>query len=360
MQLLIYGAKSLALGVYRAIQRCDPSCCVPCFLVTSLVGNPYTLAGLPVREISEFTSELENTSPNDYHILIAAPEDQHPGIIRAIEENGYHHYSCMDSRKESDWMEHYFSKVGLFPSLHSLNQGSEQAKLKVCMARFHRDRELTNEVKIPRWVYPVQVGAALANVRLDGDADDSGKNISDRNANYCELTALYWLWKNQLLIASPDDAEYYGLFHYRRILDITEEDLFRLKANNVDVVLPFPTLHEPDMSEHHSRYVSEADWQAMRKALAEIHPEYVQVLSEILEQPFFYNYNLILAKKQVLSDYCKWLFPVLMRTEELSVPKGWQRKDRYIGYLGENLLTVYFLYHKQRLNLYHTGRLMLV
>ena len=85
MQLLIYGAKSLALGVYRAIQRCDPSCCVPCFLVTSLVGNPYTLAGLPVREISEFTSELENTSPNDYHILIAAPEDQHPGIIRAIE-----------------------------------------------------------------------------------------------------------------------------------------------------------------------------------------------------------------------------------------------------------------------------------
>lgn len=33
------------------------------------------------------------------------------------------------------------------------------------------------------------------------------------------------------------------------------------------------------------------------------------------------------------------LFPILERTEQLSIPRGWERCDRYIGYLGENLMT---------------------
>ena len=61
--------------------------------------------------------------------------------------------------------------------------------------------------------YPVQVGAALTNKRFEHMAyrDNEGEHISEKNPDYCELTAQYWAWKNI-------DCDYYGFFHYRRYL----------------------------------------------------------------------------------------------------------------------------------------------
>ena len=64
---------------------------------------------------------------------------------------------------------------------------------------------------------------------------------------------------------------------------------------------------------------------------------------------------MILAKKTILRDYCEWLFPILERTEELSVPKGKDRSDRYIGYMGETLETLYFMKNADKLNIVQTG-----
>lgn len=69
-----------------------------------------------------------------------------------------------------------------------------------------------------------------------------------------------------------------------------------------------------------------------------------------------YNYNVILAKKSVLRDYYAWLFPILIRTEELT--DGENRSERYIGYMAETLETLYFIRNSERfggkLNVVHT------
>ena len=63
---------------------------------------------------------------------------------------------------------------------------------------------------------PVQVGAARAAKRFSFCLqDDAGENISQLNAQYCELTTQYWAWKNT-------DSPYVGFCHYRRYFDFSD------------------------------------------------------------------------------------------------------------------------------------------
>lgn len=55
---------------------------------------------------------------------------------------------------------------------------------------------------------PLHVGAE-GKEPLGYTPDNTGDNISAKNPNYCELTGLYWAWKNL-------DCQYIGLCHYRR------------------------------------------------------------------------------------------------------------------------------------------------
>lgn len=343
-QLVIFGAKSIALGACLAIKKLYPEYEVAGFMVSSLSGNESSLCGLPVREINCYEDK-------NIWILIATPEDIQGSIEGMLKDRGFQNIMCLDSEKESAMMGRYFDSIGKFPPL--------KGKIaEIYMAKFYKDRPLKYDYRIPDWVYPIQVGAGLTEERISGITDDTGDNISVKNVNYCELTALYWIWKNRL--QQDNGVPYLGLFHYRRLLNITNEDLLYMEKENVDVVLPYPTVHEPDISEHHGRYLLESDWEAMLQALRELQPEYARKFPEILKQPYLYNYNIIVAKQNILRDYCAWLFPVLERTEELSTPKGWERADRYIGYLGENLLTLYFLYHAEQWNIKHVGRKMLI
>lgn len=110
MRIAIFGAKSLALGVYRAVQKLYRELDVVGFLVTDKFGNPDTLAGLPVYEIGDFQER-------DICILIATPEDMHITIVRSLEEKGFHSHICIDSKKESDLMGKYYAMTGKFKAL---------------------------------------------------------------------------------------------------------------------------------------------------------------------------------------------------------------------------------------------------
>ena len=78
----------------------------------------------------------------------------------------------------------------------------------------------------------IQAGASLTSERIPGAyaTDDIGENISKRNRQFCELTALYWIWKHA-------HQNYIGIVHYRRHFLLPNDWLTRMKTFHIDVLL---------------------------------------------------------------------------------------------------------------------------
>lgn len=356
MDLVIYGAQGTALGAYEAIHNLYPVRKIHCFLVTERGANGEFLAGLPVLEVETFARGLSVKEKEHIEVLIATPENVMGTIEKKLEANGLNCHVRLTSSRWAELMSYHYVCDKEFMALSALPVGYHRAGMHLFMAKFYKDQPLSGDYHLPEWVTPIQVGAVLCGERVANLLDCDGEHISEKNGNYSELTALYWIWKNRLIPGSCDGQfEYYGLTHYRRILEFSEDDVLRLVDNDVDVVLPYPMPYEPDIQVHHERYLKKEDWNAVLRAVSEIRPEYREPLEHVLKQKYLFNYNIMLAKKHVLADYCNWLFPILERVEELSIPKGTERSDRYIGYVGETLATLYFMINRRTLTITYTG-----
>lgn len=365
------------------------------------------------RNRSDISGELSTVCLPDYY-LVAAPETHHAAIAASL-----HSLLIEDSRicpisgeLENQFMEAYYSslpgcrtvnKLSAIKTEYAQETGAEVMKkpddtaetaaeeaaaeptaepaaiipceadrtavhpqglmltdtdiLQVFQAKCHVDRPLQNPVQNPSYVYPIQVGADLTEQIISELRDNKGENISCKNRNYCELTATYYAWKNCR-------AAYKGLCHYRRIFEMDDGQMRELlnRRDEWDVILPYPSVHYPNISTQHFRYIKEEDWKAMLRALEETAPDYFAVYRQMAErgEQYFYNYNMLIARAEVFDDYCDFLFSVLERAEELTTPKGWERADRFAGYMGENLTTIYFRKNKDSLRIVYAGKKWLV
>lgn len=354
-KLVIYGAQAIALGTYKAIKELFPARTIECFLVTVRGNNAESLAGLPVRELADYAAAVSQAEKEQTEVLIATPEVVMADIEDGLRQAGFSHCVRMDSMRWAKLQKFAFVSSGKGMPLEAYPVGTNKPQLQVYKAKFFKDKKLCTDYRSPEYMVDLQVGAALTDVRVAELQDHVLDHISERNPNYSELTGLYWIWKNRVILDDDMAAHYYGLAHYRRMLELSEDDLLRLRDNDIDVVLPYPMPYEPDIEEHHKRYLSESEWNAVLRALQEVHPEEYDAFSEVLKQEYMYNYNIILAKGTVLAEYCAWLFPVLFRIEELCDTDGQKIPNRYMGYIAETLETFYFIYHKESLRIAHAG-----
>lgn len=357
MKVIIYGAQGIALGTYNAIKALHPEIKIECFLVTAKDSNASLLGGIPVRELKEFAEGKTDEEKKNTEVLIGTPENVMEAIENNLDEAGLYNHMRIDSVKWAEMQEKAFIKTGRFMPLVSYPIYSEKPNIEMYKMRHHKDKQLKADYECPKYFISVQVGAAMAGSIIAEYTDNTGENISYKNGNYSELTGLFWIWKNRI---QKNDNKYYGLAHYRRFLELSEDDQSRLVANNIDVVLPYPMPYEPNIEAHHLRYLSDSEWNAVLQALNELQPEYAQALSVILKKEYLYNYNVILAKGEVLDNYCSWLFPLLFRIEEINNPNGDKEPNRYIGYVGETLETLYFMHNKDKLKIAHAGCRFLV
>ena len=203
----------------------------------------------------------------------------------------------------------------------------------------------------PYWVpddpmyLPVQMGHAV-HPACGYIGDDTGDNISERNANFCELTGLYWAAHNI-------DSDYIGIVHYRRYFASRKKSIFDAKKRRVisheelcailattNVVLPkerhyfIETNYTQYIHAHHKQ-----DLAVTRAIIARKCPEYLPAYDMYMSKTHGHHFNMFVMKRELLQHYCTWLFDILFELERELDMTGYTVNDRRVfGFVSERLL----------------------
>lgn len=237
---------------------------------------------------------------------------------------------------------------------------------------------------------PIHLGRALATeASKDGSmskedyqwmldnmiGDDTGENISEENRKYCELTALYWAWKNYDKLGNPD---YVGFMQYRRHfifddgfdgtgrekpwgcfrfsgIDDSYVDMLSLRGDKIVAYLekhPADVLTTKEVSfgqtvaEHYAQtlsFLNPDDLRICARKAALLFPEYKSAIRKYLRSKKHYWYHSFIMKKEIFFEYCEWLFKILFATEkEIDYQDYTIAAYRTPAYLGERLWGIFF------------------
>ena len=215
---------------------------------------------------------------------------------------------------------------------------SEKVKLYVISHSEEDIREIRNDD-----VYtPLFVGRnGKENFGFASDDSFEG-NISFKNKDYCELTGLYWMWK-------ASEADIIGLCHYRRYFkgkdgNLIEKEEILDYLSDYDMIVPKRSdlIKGSYWETYEDHYLYKA-LEITRDVLKELSPEFLETFESMLNQSSFSNYNMFIAKKEIISPYCEWVFPLL---EEVENRIDVEEYPRVFGLITEAIFNVWIEYNK--------------
>lgn len=221
-------------------------------------------------------------------------------------------------------------------------------------------------------IIPIHAGKANSKLELGIIGDDTGDNISERNSSWCELTVIYWMWKNV-------EADYYGLFHYRRFLDFnnigggysifndfSESTLDDFGWNDSKIeevcskydILSSPVwgIHPVGLPQHlmtnydfYAKEHFEKDLELVIQLIKERSPEiYPFALKSLYSKECFFA-NMLIMKKKYFNEYCEWMFNILFEAERLiDISEYDSYQKRIWGFIAERLSNCFIEYVKAR------------
>lgn len=222
---------------------------------------------------------------------------------------------------------------------------------RIYVANSVHDKPLQSKYQLLREEEILQVGAALTNERLIPGVltDCEGDNISVKNKQYCELTGLYWIWKNA-------QEDYIGLVHYRRHFLLPDNWLCRAVANDVDVILPVPLYVAPSLEGNYMERHIASDWEYLMQYFREEYPSEYRNAKSFFAGNLYSPCNMLIARKEVLDKLCEWLFPILDAVAEHGGEKEDPYMNRYPGFISERLITYFFEKDKNKYNIVYANK----
>lgn len=213
-------------------------------------------------------------------------------------------------------------------------------KIKIFVAA-HKMAEFPNNS-----IYvPIEVGAYNKEKFLKV-TDNTGDNISEKNPFFCELTATYWILKN-------DKSDIVGLTHYRRFffkkhtnkmsMILRKKDIEEI-LKDYDIIVPIKTylMKYKSIREAYASIHKIDDFDLCRQIIEEKYPEYVEAFDIVSNNRSFYACNMFISSKKIFDKYYNWLFDVLFELEKrVDISSYDDYNKRIFGFLSERLFNVW-------------------
>jgi lipopolysaccharide biosynthesis glycosyltransferase len=211
---------------------------------------------------------------------------------------------------------------------------------------------------------PIHLGASLSDLEIPNSiGDNTGDNISEKNHSYCELTGIYWAWKNL-------KSDYIGLFHYRRYLSFnsnqSDESDIKYKFNydcendlnlnekcmrkiieDNDIIIPKKNKYHFQEYNIYDSYDYNHYIDDLNICIEYIKDKYPEISKQLpnLQSNEAYLYNISIMKKEIYNEYCLFLFDVLDNFDKKSDTSSYNPTQyRVQGYLGERLTNLFIHY----------------
>lgn len=198
----------------------------------------------------------------------------------------------------------------------------------------------------------------VGNFKKEGCLSEQlGDNISYLNNKINECTALYWIWKNTF-------EEYVGLNHYRRYFYnnsiksignyMTKETIVAL-LEDYDIIFP-ETCPQRGISEYVrmkdsiDEAVFDNGYKLIREGIKKYQPDYLVHFDNVMNGYSFFPCNMFVTSREILNQYCEWLFSFLIEAaENIDIEGADSYSQRVIGFFAERMWTVWL--RKQNLRI---------
>lgn len=219
----------------------------------------------------------------------------------------------------------------------------ENVSIKIIVAAHKKYWMPTDPVYLP-----VQVGAE-GKAPIGYTPDNTGDNISSKNPHFCELTGLYWAWKNL-------DADYLGLVHYRRYFTRKEVRSIEAKKEQIltgsewqallakhPVIVPDKRKYYIETNRSHYNHAHHSEGLDLAETI--IHeqcPEYDKAFATVMNRTSAHMFNMFVMRRDLFDAYMEWMFSILFEIEKRVDITGWDTyESRIYGFVSELLLDVW-------------------
>ena len=336
--VVIYGAGLMGKALKTCLDNCDERFHIERFVVNSIEGNPDEIDGIPVISIDDavmYKNSRVFVALHEKHLYEAIDELAKRGFVDIvpISFDGDLWSDIRSSYISSRWRNKHRDYIKLDEAIQDI--------MHIYVVHSIYDKPLRESIMYSSHEIPIQVGKALTDKKICEVTDDLGDNISKRNRRYSELTALYWIWKH-------DHAKYSGLSHYRRKFCLDDTSISIIAKTEIDVIMTVPIINFNTVRGQYCMDHSEEDWNILSEAVQQLYPEYMYSFNTVEGGNWYYAYNMFIARKEILNEYCSWLFPILEFCDEHIKSKEDVYQERYAGFLSERLQTVFFLHNERR------------